>query len=448
MPQESVKIIIMPWFSETSDNISPQRVEELIKRAAEEAKHRLCSRPKRILLLPPDITRAHSKAGWMTEILYNLFAKEAEVHLIPTLGQHVPHTADENHRMFGSIPQERIHDHDWRGGCVHLGEVSAAYVKTVTKGAADWPIHISLNRMLIEEPWDIIIHIGHVVPHEVLGFANHNKNYFIGLGGKETICDSHMAAACCGIENNLGTLVTPVRDCFNKAEHDFLGRLPDVYVQIVMARDDRGRLVHTGLYVGDDLETYVQAASQSREQNITLLEKPLDKVVCVMQGDEFFSTWVANKAIYRTHMALADGGELIIIAPGLKRFGEQPEVDALIRRYGYCGTSKVMEHYRRDPILRDFAHAAAHLIHGSSEGRFKITYAPGHMSKAEIESVHFDYADLDETLKKYPPHGLKEGSNDLTNGERVFFIPTPSAGLWATREKLLGRPGGFDSFYL
>jgi nickel-dependent lactate racemase len=435
----------MPWFSEKSDRISPKQIEELLERTANEAKQRLCGRPKRVLLLPPDITRAHSGAGRMTEILYNLFAKEADVHLIPTLGQHVPHTPDENRRMFGSVPEERIHAHDWRGGCVNVGSVPADFVKEVCKGAADWEIPVVLNPMLMKEKWDLIIHVGHVVPHEVLGFANHNKNYFIGLASKEMICASHMAAACCGIENNLGTLITPVRKCFNKAEEDFLGHLPDVYVQIVMARNSQGELVHTGLYVGDDLETYLQAARQSREQNINILDKPLDKVVCVMQGDEFYSTWVANKAVYRTRMALADGGELVIMAPGLKRFGEQPEVDEIIRKYGYCGTPKVMENYRKDPVLQDFAHATAHLIHGSSEGRFKITYAPAHMSKAEIESVNFQYADLNETMKKYPPDRLKEGYNDLPDGERIYFIPTPSAGLWATREKLFGRATGFDT---
>ncbi len=250
----------MPWFFEESDYISPQVIETLMRRTVAEAKRRLYARPRRVLILPPDITRAHCGAGGMTEILYHLFADQAEVHLIPTLGQHVPHTVEENRRMFGSIPEERIHAHDWREGCVPIGTVPADYVNKVTQGAADWEIRIALNRMLMEEPWDLIIHVGHVVPHEVLGFANHNKNYFIGLGGKETICDSHMAAACCGIENNLGTLVTPLRDCFNKAEDDFLGHLPDVYVQIVMARNDQGELVHTGLYVGDDLETYLQAA--------------------------------------------------------------------------------------------------------------------------------------------------------------------------------------------
>jgi nickel-dependent lactate racemase len=278
----------------------------------------------------------------------------------------------------------------------------------------------------------------------VLGFANHNKNYFIGLGGKELICASHMAAACCGIENNLGNLLTPVRQCFNYAEEKFLGGLPDFYVQVVLARDPAGHLTHTGIFVGDDLETYLAAARQAREQNITMLDEPLRKVVCVMQGDEFFSTWVANKAVYRTRMALADDGELVIIAPGLKRFGEQPDVDALIRRYGYCGTPRVMELYRQQADMQDLAHASAHLIHGSSEGRFRITYAPGHLTQADVEQVNFQYADLAETLLRYPIDKLREGFNDI-GGERIFFIPTPSAGLWATREKLLGRKTGFGA---
>jgi len=431
----------MPWFSEKLERIPPKRLEELMERTVEEARQRICPRPKRVLLLPPDITRAHSGAGHLTELLYQRFAREADVHVIPTLGQHVPHTPEQNRRMFGAIPNERIHAHDWRGGCVKLGEVPADFVQETSGGAADWAIPVVVNRMLMEGGWDLVINVGHVVPHEVLGFANHNKNYFIGLAGKEMICAAHMAAASYGIENNLGTLVTPARACFNKAEKDFLGNLPDLYVQVVLARNEENELVHTGLYVGDDLETYLEAARQSREQNITVFEEPIPKVVCVMQADEFVSTWVANKAIYRTRMVIADGGELIVIAPGLERFGEQPEVDAIIRKYGYSGTPKVMEFYRKSPELQDFAHATAHLIHGSSEGRFSITYAPGHVTREEIEGVGFRYANLNSTLAKYPPDRLREGWNDLPSGERVFFIPTPSAGLWATQEKLFNRPG-------
>ncbi len=434
----------MPWLSYSAPSIPRSRVEELLDQALLQARQKVCLTPKRVLLLPPDITRMHSGAGWITEHFYKRLKDTADVHVIPTLGQHEPHTREQNAQMFGSIPHERIHPHDWRGGCIKVGEVPADYVKQATGGIADWPFPIWLNRMLMEEHWDLVINIGHVVPHEVLGFANHNKNYFIGLGGKDLICASHMAAACCGIENNLGNLITPVRQCFNWAEEKFLGRLPDFYVQLTLARDASGHLAHTGVFVGDDLETYLAAARAAREQNITVLDEPLKKVVCVMQGDEFFSTWVANKAVYRTRMALADGGELLIIAPGLKRFGEQPDVDALIRKYGYCGTPRVMELYQRNADMQDLAHATAHLIHGSSERRFTIRYAPGHLTQADIEQVGFAYADLTETLRRFPVDRLEPGFN-IVNGEPIYFIPPPSAGLWATRAKLYGREGGFGA---
>ena len=88
-----------------------------------------------------------------------------------------------------------------------------------------------------------------------------------------------------------------------------------------------------------------------------------------------------------------------------------------------------MEQYSINADMQDLAHATAHLIHGSSEGRFKITYAPGHLSQAEMEGVNFGYADLEQTLARYQPEQLKEGWNRTADGEEFFFIPTPSAGL-------------------
>ena len=425
------------WFVEQG-NLTKDQVLDAARKAAEQARERICRDPKRVLLLPPDITRAHSGAGMITEELYKIFSKSADVYVIPTLGQHLPHTPEQNKWMFGSIPEERILKHDWRNGSTLIGEVPAEFVKEVSKGKADWSIPVALNTPLVKEKWDLVINVGHVVPHEVLGFANHNKNYFIGLGGKPTICASHMMAACCGIENNLGNLITPLRKCYNKAEEDFLGFLPDCFIEVTMAYDSEGRLGHTGVYVGDDVDVYLDAAKVSREQNITIVP-PLKKVVAVMQGDEFYSTWVANKAIYRTRMAMADGGELLVIAPGLKRFGEQADVDELIRKFGYSGTENVMKLWKQEPILQDLTHGTAHLIHGSSEGRFKITYAPGHISKEDMESVCFGYADLEETLKRYNPETMKNGFNVMPDGEEVYFISTPSAGLWSTKEKLENR---------
>lgn len=430
----------MPWFSaEGEPSLSRAEIEAQCARLLAEARERLSRDLRRVLLLPPDLTRAHSGAGWITECLYRLLGEDCDTHVIPTLGQHQPHTPEENRWMFGVIPNERIHAHDWRGGVSRVGTIPAALVAETTGGVADWPIPVDLNTMLMNQAWDLIINVGHVVPHEVLGFANHNKNYFIGLGGKDTICASHLAAAVYGIENNLGNLITPLRACYNWAETEFLSALPDVYLQIVMRRDANNDLVTSGITVGDDLDTYLTAARASAAQNITVFDRPVQKIVAVMQADEFRGTWVANKAVYRTRMALADGGELLILAPGLERFGEQADVDALIRKYGYRGTPRTLDLYRKNADLQDLAHGAAHLMHGSSEGRFTIRYAPAHLSRAEIEGVGYEYADLEESLKRYPPDAMREGWNTLPDGEEVFFISTPSAGLWATKQRLAER---------
>ncbi|WP_154794666.1 lactate racemase domain-containing protein [Occultella kanbiaonis] len=431
----------MVWFELQKRWISRPEIESLCDKLLAEAKPRLgIDSYQRVLLLPPDITRAHAGVGWMTEYLYHrLDEAGAEVHVIPTLGQHVPHTPQDNTWMFGSIPEERIHAHDWKNGVTNVGTVPAEFVAERTGGAVDWEIPVDLNTMTVTEKWDLIINIGHVVPHEVLGFANHNKNYFIGLGGKRTLGASHMASAVYGIENNLGNLLTPVRACFNYAEENFLQDLPDVYLQVVMDYAEDGTLAHSGVFVGDDVETYYAAARSSLGQNITQFDEPVDKIVAVMQEDEFRATWVANKAVYRTRMAMADGGELLVIAPGVERFGEQPEVDALIRKYGYLSKSEVLELYKTEADMQDIPHGTAHLVHGSSEGRFTITYAPGHLTREDIESVGYGYLDLSEALARYDPAVMQDGWNTMPDGERVFYISTPSAGLWATREKLSQR---------
>jgi nickel-dependent lactate racemase len=425
----------VPWFSVQAPHVSQQQIEECCTRLLAEARTRLGRELKRVLLLPPDLTRAHSGAGRVTELLYKGLP-DAHVEVIPTLGQHIPHTEEENRWMFGSIPNDRIFAHDWRNGCARVATIPASIVAETTGGVADWEIPVDMNSKLMNEQWDLIINVGHVVPHEVLGFANHNKNYYIGLGGKDTICASHIAAAVYGIEKNLGSMVTPLRACYNWSEAKHLAHLPDVYLQIVMQRDENNALVTSGIFVGDDRETYLEAARLSREQNITTFKEPIKKVVAVMQPDEFRSTWVGNKAVYRTRMAIADGGELLIIAPGIERFGEQPEVDALIRKYGYTGTERVLRLYRTEADMQEIPHGVAHLIHGSSEGRFTIRYAPGHLTRAEIEQVGYEYADVAEMMKRYDPAVMKEGWNTMPDGEEVFYISTPSAGLWATEAKL------------
>jgi nickel-dependent lactate racemase len=311
--------------------------------------------------------------------------------------------------------------------------VPAEFVRTVSEGAVEFPWPAQVANLIAEGGHDLILSIGQVVPHEVIGMANYNKNIFVGTGGVEGINKSHFVGAAYGMERMMGRADTPVRRILNYAGEHFTRHLPIVYVHTVVARGASGALEVRGLFIGDDAEVFNRAAALSLEVNFEMLEAPLQKVVVHLDPAEFKSTWLGNKAVYRTRMAMADGGELVILAPGLREFGEDHEIDRLIRKYGYRGTPATLAATRANPELQQNLSAAAHLIHGSSEGRFGITYCPGHLTRAEIEGVGFKWADLAATTRRYDPARLRDGWNTLPDGERIFYISNPALGLWAYR---------------
>ncbi len=389
---------------------------------------------KKILIIPPDYTRYHSRAGELTAMAYSYYGDKIK-DILPALGTHFAMSDKEIASMFRNVPRELFRVHDWRNQVETIGTVPADFVEKVSDGVVqfDWPAQV--NRMLINGGYDLILSIGQVVPHEVIGMANYNKNIFVGTGGAEGINKSHFIGAAYGMERMMGRADTPVRRILNYASEHFANKLPIVYAHTVIGRSENGGLATRGLYIGDDEEVFQQAADLSLKVNFEMLEEPIDKIVVYLDPSEFKSTWLGNKSIYRTRMAIADNGELIVLAPGLKEFGEDPEIDKLIRKYGYAGTPKVMKYVENTDDLKNNLSAAAHLIHGSSEGRFSITYCPGKLTKEEIESVNFRYADLQEMTKKYNPKTLQDGYNVLDSGEKIFYISNPAIGLWAYKEK-------------
>ena len=389
---------------------------------------------RRVLAIPPDFTRYHSQAGPLTELVWEYY-QERLTDVLPAIGTHYPMTEHEIEVMFGTVPKSLFRVHDWRRGLVTLGEVPAHYVKEVSEGQVDYGVPIQVDKLVVEGAYDLILSIGQVVPHEVIGMANYNKNVFIGAGGAEGINKTHFLGAAYGMERIMGRADTPVRRVLNYGSDHFAGDLPIVYVLTVVDKDPRGDLVVRGLYIGDDAECFEKAAELSLKVNFVLLGEPLRKVVVYLDPSEFKSTWLGNKSIYRTRMAVADGGELIVLAPGLTQFGEDAGIDALIRKYGYVGTPRVLELVGANPDLGASLGAAAHLIHGSSEGRFSITYCPGRMTRREIESVGFGYAELGEMMERYNPEQLADGFNVLPDGETVFYISNPALGLWAYKER-------------
>lgn len=393
----------------------------------------------KVLAIPPDYTRLPSRSGELTEFAWQYYG-DALTDVLPALGTHSPMTAHQIEHMFGSLPASLIRDHDWRNDVVTLGTVPASYVKDVSEGAVEFPWPAQVNKLLRDGKFDLILSIGQVVPHEVVGMANYNKNIFVGTGGSEGINKSHFIGAAYGMERMMGHADTPVRRVFNYASEHFASQLPIVYVQTVVGLDKTDGVVKTrGLFIGDDFEVFDKAAKLALEVNFEMLDRPLTKVVVYLDPTEFKSTWLGNKSIYRTRMAIDDNGELIVLAPALKEFGEDKEIDRLIRKYGYFGTPATLKACDENEELRKNLGAAAHLIHGSTEGRFSVTYCPGkqagNLTREEIESVGFKYADIDEVTARYNPEKLKDGFNILPDGEEIFYISNPALGLWAYKER-------------
>ena len=337
--------------------------------------------------------------------------------------------------MFPGVPPERVRVHDWQKGLTLMGEIPGQRLHELSGGKVNYSVRMEIDSLIAEGGHDAIISAGQIVPHEVIGMANYNKNLFVGTGGSVAINRSHFVGAVYGMERIMGRADTPVRKLFNYGSDHFGHLLPQtVYVQTVVGRAPGGMAVR-GLFVGDDIEVFNRAAALSLEVNFEMVPKPFKKCVVYLDPSEFKSTWLGNKAVYRTRMAMADGGELLILAPGVKEFGEDGQIDALIRKYGYFGTEKTLAAVQANKDLQENLGAAAHLIHGSSEGRFGITYAPGHLSREEIEGAGFKFADVAEMMARYSPQALKDGVNVMPDGEEIFYISNPAIGLWAVRER-------------
>jgi nickel-dependent lactate racemase len=387
---------------------------------------------KRVLAVPPDFTRYHSQAGLLTEMTWQYYGNSL-TDILPAIGTHYPMSDEEIGAMFGKTPKNLFRVHDWRQDLATLGEVPGTLVQEVSEGKIDFSIPIQVDPLIAGGSHDLILSLGQVVPHEVIGMAGYNKNIFVGTGGSEGINKTHFLGAAYGMERMMGRSDTPVRKVLNYASERFACHLPIVYVLTVVGKDDNGRLVIRGLFIGDDAECFQSAAALSAQVNLQLLDAPIEKAVVYLDPSEFKSTWLGNKSIYRTRMVLADGGELIVLAPGLSGFGEDGKIDRLIRKYGYVGTPRILDLARTRVDLKENLGTAAHLIHGSSEGRFTVTYCPGLLTKREVEGVGFRYADLREMTARYNPEMLTEGFNILPNGEKVYYISNPALGLWAYR---------------
>ncbi|MBR4184463.1 MAG: DUF2088 domain-containing protein [Clostridia bacterium] len=390
---------------------------------------------KKILVIPPDFTRMYSGAGIITAAIFDLLGDRCEIDVMPALGTHAPMSREECETFFlGRVKYENLIVHRWRDDVVKLGEVPAEFVREVSEGLVDQAIDAEVNHRLVDGGYDLILSVGQVVPHEVVGMANYSKNIFVGCGGSSMINSSHMLGAFYGLERIMGRDFSPVRRVFDYAEEHFLRDLPILYILTTTTNTGDKTNIH-GLYIGRSRENFEAAVADSQNRNLITVDEPFKKVVVYLDPREFHSTWLGNKAVYRTRMAIADGGELIVLAPGVEKFGEDPENDRLIRKYGYVGRERVLELVKEHPDLSENLSVAAHLIHGSSDGRFSVTYCtdPALLTEDEVRGVSFGWMPYADAAAKYDPAVLKDGWNTV-DGERIFYVSNPALGLWKRQD--------------
>jgi nickel-dependent lactate racemase len=418
----------MIYFSEGSGDLTldSKRISELIDNMLEKL-----GNLSRVLILPPDFTRYHSYAGEITSMLYSKLKNTSYIEIMPTLGTHLPLSEEEIDIMFKGIPHEIFKRHDWKNDIVRIGTISSEIIKELTDGLVDFPLHCEINKTLVQGRWDQIISVGQLVPHELIGMANYNKNIFVGAGGKDIIDKTHFIGALYGTEKMMGHISSPVRKVLNYMSNNFTNHLPISYILTVRGIDNDNQIVTRGMYAGNDEDCYLRGAALCQKVNIKLLKKEYKKVIAYLDPEEFKSTWVGTKAICRTRMAIANGGELIILCPGINTFGEDPTYDSIIRKYGYQNTAKLLKAISENVDLSNNLAAVSALIVCSPENRFKIIYAAKKLSRKDIESVYCNYADYDEIVKQYNPFELKEGENIMPDGEEIYFVSKPAQGLWA-----------------
>ncbi len=385
--------------------------------------------PRRALIIPPDSTRLSSGAGRLTQVAYQMWGSGVAA-ILPAVGSHRPMQRHQLTTMFGAIPERLFLSHHWQRELQDVGTLSAHEVASFSDGRITQPCQVMLNRHLVGGDWDCILSIGQVAPHEVAGFSNYSKNLLIGLGGQQFIDLSHYLSALCGIDKIMGVIDNPVRRLLDYAHQRWLSKLPLLFALTVAQSDSYGTPKPAALYVGDDRRVFEAAASHSATLNITTLQKPLTRAVVYLNPQEYRSLWLANKAIYRLRMALAYDAQLIIIAPGVDCYAEDARRNALIARHGYCGLAAVQRAVEEEETLAAQLATAAHLIHGSTEGRFQVIYCTEQLSEAEMQQVGYRWATPQKIERRYLVNDPSLGFNQDSRDEQFYFVTHPGAALW------------------
>lgn len=288
---------------------------------------------KRVLMIVPDSTRT-APVGLMFRTVHDLIGeKTAALDVMIALGTHPPMTDDEINRRLeitqeertGKYGRVRMLNHSWDdpASLTSLGTIPAREIGELSGGLFEMDVPVTINRAVHD--YDLLMIVGPVFPHEVVGFSGGNKYLFPGISGAEILNFFHWLGAVITNPRIIGHKWTPVRRVVDRAA----AMVPTAKMAFCM-------VVHghklAGLYAGTPEDTWSQAADHSSRVHIIEKEHPFKTVLsCApLMYDEM---WVGGKCMYKLEPVVADGGELIVYGPHIAEISKVH--GAPIRKIGY-----------------------------------------------------------------------------------------------------------------
>ncbi len=385
---------------------------------------------RRVLVLIPDATRSVP----LPQVFRHVTAAmrdAASLTFVSALGTHAPLSDEELLSLVGAsdtgLPAGvSIRNHEWYDPdtLVSIGTLSRSTIRRLA--GERWhetlggDVDVLINRAVLEH--DDILILGPTFPHEVVGFSGGAKYLFPGISGQDMINVTHWLGALAGVRRTIGIKDTPVRAMIHAATE--LVPTPVTLAALVV---EQGEL--SGVFIGDHISAWEQAADLSAERHIVWVDKPFRRILSVAPP-MYSDLWTAGKAMYKLEPALAEGGELIIHAPHLSEVsvvhGEQ------IKAIGYHVLPYFLEQWDR---FRDVPLGIlAHSTHVRGDGRFEngvelpraaVTLS-SRMSQAETEEIALSWRD---------PADIAPSEFMNREDDGILYVPKAGEILYRVREK-------------
>ena len=280
---------------------------------------------QRLLVLIPDHTRS-LPLPFLFRALIDVLHDVQQLDFMVALGTHPPLSDESLLKLVGITLEERtstfrkvgLLNHAWNtpSALTSLGILQQDVIKHLA-GDSWHPslpeeVDIRINRAALE--YDHILILGPTFPHEVAGFSGGAKYLFPGISGPDMINATHWLGALAGVVGTIGLKDTPVRAMIHAAA----SRLKTPLTLIALVVEGSGL---SGLFVGDHLSAWSEAAELSSQRHIHWVDRPFHRVLSHAPA-MYDELWTAAKAMYKLEPALAFGGEVVIYAPHLERVSD------------------------------------------------------------------------------------------------------------------------------